>query len=71
MNVHNNSPDNTKGAFLNLDTKVPKLYISRPEGVKGKGRNIRNLFQGSVELGAKVTVMVDADLKSITPQWIQ
>jgi glycosyltransferase involved in cell wall biosynthesis len=71
VNVDNNSPDDTKGAFLGTQTKAPKLYISTPEGVKGKGRNIRNLFEAGVELGAKVIVMVDADLKSITPQWIQ
>jgi glycosyltransferase involved in cell wall biosynthesis len=71
INVDNNSPDDTKGAFLNCQTRASKLYISTPEGVKGKGRNIRNLFEAGVELGAKAIVMVDADLKSITPQWIQ
>ncbi len=71
INVDNNSPDNTKEAFLGTETQTPKLYISTPVGVKGKGRNIRNLFEAGVELGAKAIVMVDADLKSITPQWIQ
>ena len=71
VNVDNASPDDTKKAFLNTETKTPKLYISTPEGVKGKGRNIRNLFEAGVEFGAKAIVMVDADLKSITPQWIQ
>jgi glycosyltransferase involved in cell wall biosynthesis len=71
VNVDNNSPDNTSQVFLNEKTRAPKLYISTPKGVKGKGRNIRNLFEAGVELGAKAIVMVDADLKSITPQWIQ
>ncbi len=71
INVDNNSPDGTKEVFLETPTKTPKLYISTPPGVKGKGRNIRNLFEAAVELGAKVVIMVDADLKSITPQWIQ
>lgn len=71
INVDNHSPDNTKEAFMNTRTLTPKLYISTPEGVKGKGRNIRNLFEAGVELGAKAIVMADADLKSITPQWIQ
>jgi glycosyltransferase involved in cell wall biosynthesis len=71
LNVDNASPDNTKQAFLKTKTKTPKLYISTPEGVKGKGRNIRNLFEAGVEFGAKAIVMVDADLTSITPQWIQ
>lgn len=71
INVDNNSPDGTKDAFMNTPTKVPKIYISTPEGVKGKGNNFKNLFEAAVELNAKAVVVVDADLKSITPQWIQ
>jgi glycosyltransferase involved in cell wall biosynthesis len=71
INVDNNSPDGTKDAFLNTPTKVPKIYISTPEGVKGKGNNFMNLFEAAVELNANAVVVVDADLKSITPQWIQ
>lgn len=41
-----------------------------PEGVRGKGNNVRNLFKAAVELNARAVTMVDADLKSITPQWI-
>jgi len=71
LNVDNNSPDDTKGAFLATPTRTPKLYISTPPGAKGKGRNIRNLLEAAVELGAGTVIMVDADLKSITPQWVQ
>ncbi len=71
INVDNNSPDNTKEAFLNTPTKVPKIYISTPPGVKGKGNNFQNLFKAAIELGAKAIVVVDADLKSITPSWIR
>ena len=71
INVDNHSPDGTRDAFMNTPTKVPKIYISTPEGVKGKGSNFKNLFEAAVELQAKAVVVVDADLKSITPQWIQ
>jgi len=71
INVDNNSPDNTKEVFMSTPAEVPRIYISTPEGVKGKGNNIRNLFDAAVELQAKAVVVVDADLKSITPQWIQ
>ncbi len=71
INVDNNSSDGTKEAFMNTPTKVPKIYISTPKGVKGKGNNIKNLFRASVELNAKAVIVVDADLKSITPQWIR
>ena len=71
INVDNNSPDGTKEAFMNTPTKVPKIYISTPEGTKGKGNNFKNLFEAAVELNAEAVVVVDADLKSITPHWIQ
>ena len=71
INIDNNSPDNTKEVFMSTPAEVPRIYISTPEGVKGKGNNIRNLFEAAVELQAKAVVVVDADLKSITPQWIQ
>jgi glycosyltransferase involved in cell wall biosynthesis len=71
INVDNNSPDDTRKAFLNTPTKVPKVYISTPSGVKGKGNNFKNLFKAAVELGARAIIVVDADLKSITPGWIR
>jgi len=71
INVDNNSADGTRDAFMDTPTKVPKIYISTPEGVKGKGNNLRNLFKAAVELNAQAVAVVDADLKSITPQWIQ
>ncbi|MFC1889122.1 glycosyltransferase [Thermodesulfobacteriota bacterium] len=71
INVDNCSPDGTGEAFMSTPTKVPKIYISTDEGVVGKGNNFRNLFEAAVELGAKAVVVVDADLKSITPEWIQ
>ena len=71
INVDNFSPDGTKKAFLHTKTQSPKLYCSTAKGVRGKGRNIKNLFQAGVELGAKVILMVDADLQSITPDWVQ
>jgi len=71
INCDNNSPDNTKKAFLDTPTDVPKIYISTAPGIKGKGNNTKNLFRKVVALEAEAVVMVDADLKSITPEWIK
>ncbi len=71
INVDNNSLDGTKEAFLRAPIKIPKIYISTPPEVKGKGNNFLNLFKAAVELNAKAIVVVDADLKSITPNWIK
>jgi len=71
VNCDNNSTDGTRDVFLDTPTEVPKIYVSTPPGVKGKGNNFRNLFKKILELGAESVVVVDADLKSITPQWIR
>ena len=71
INCDNNSPDGTRDAFMNTPTEVPKMYISTPPGVKGKGNNVRNLLKKTCDLGAQAVLLVDADLKSITPRWIK
>lgn len=71
INVDNNSPDNTKEAFFNASNSIPKIYLSTPEGIKGKGNNFYNLFKEAVSLGAKAVIVVDADLTSITAEWIK
>ena len=71
INCDNNSPDNTRQAFLDTQIEIPKIYISTPPGVKGKGNNFKNLFRKVVELEAKAVIVADADLKSITPEWIK
>ena len=71
INCDNNSPDHTKEAFLETATEVPKIYISTAPGVRGKGNNLRNLFRKAVELQAKAIVVVDADVQTLTPEWIK
>jgi glycosyltransferase involved in cell wall biosynthesis len=71
INCDNNSNDGTKEIFLGIKTAAPKIYISTEPGVKGKGRNFKNLFKKIVDLEAEGVVVVDADLKSITPKWIK
>lgn len=71
INVDNNSPDDTKGTFLGTPATAPKMYISTEPQVKGKGNNFYNLFKEMVRLNARAAVVVDADLTSITPEWIR
>jgi glycosyltransferase involved in cell wall biosynthesis len=71
VNVDNNSPDGTREAFLTAGSRTPQVYISTPEGLRGKGRNFYNLLHAARLLDAKAVVAVDADLISITPQWIR
>jgi glycosyltransferase involved in cell wall biosynthesis len=73
VNVDNNSKDDTKGAFLSTDTQNPKHYITTPPGVKGKGNNLLNFlkFAKSHDDTLKAALTVDADLRSITPEWVK
>jgi glycosyltransferase involved in cell wall biosynthesis len=71
INCDNDSPDGTRQVFMQCQTTTPKIYSSTEEQVRGKGNNIRNLFRKAVELQAKAVMVVDADLKSITPTWIR
>lgn len=71
VNADNFSTDNTKNNFLTTKTKTPKLYLSTPKGIKGKGNNLRNLFRLAIKLNAKAVMTADADLKSITPEWMK
>jgi hypothetical protein len=71
INCDNNSPDNTREAFLQSSTKTPKIYLSTEDEIKGKGNNLRTLFLKATDLQAKAVMVVDADLQSITPLWVR
>lgn len=71
LNCDNNSPDDTESAFLKTKTDVPKIYMTTPEGIAGKGYNFEVMFRKTLELNAKMLICVDADLTSITPEWIR
>ncbi len=40
-------------------------------GIPGKGSAFRTIFEAAVSLGAKACVVVDSDLRSITPEWME
>jgi hypothetical protein len=71
LNCDNHSPDDTRGAFLSTMTEVPKIYITTPPNMPGKGYNFENMFRKVLELDAKVLVCLDADLLSVTPEWVK
>jgi len=71
INADNASPDGTEQVFLQTEVPVPKIYITTPPNTPGKGWNFANAFRRAYALGAKALVCVDADLISITPEWIR
>ena len=71
INADNHSPDDTRTAFLNSVNTIPKMYLSTAPGVKGKGNNFFNLFREAQRLSARAVIVVDADITSITPEWVR
>lgn len=71
INADNASPDNTEKVFLETQTQIPKIYITTPENTPGKGWNFLNAFRKCHSLGVRTIICVDADLISITPEWIK
>ena len=47
-----------------------ELLTFKYQGIPGKGSALRGIFELADRLGARAVVVVDADLKSITPEWI-
>jgi glucosylglycerate synthase len=67
-----NSKDETltsvKKLFLPSEVKlIPAIYM----GISGKGRAVRAIFEAAVRLKVKSVALVDSDLRSITPEWMQ
>lgn len=72
VNVDNCSQDGTREAFLQADSgKIPRVYISTPPGITGKGGNFLNLFNYVSSYEPRAVVVVDGDLTSIRPEWIR
>jgi glucosylglycerate synthase len=72
MNSDGDSPDNTKKMVeeATVGENTVKI-ISVYSGISGKGSAFRNIFQISKDLSVKGCVVVDSDLRSITPEWIK
>lgn len=82
INSDGGSTDNTREAVLSARVEDSHLMLlSTPllaahrlsfpyHGVPGKGSAFRLVFQMAKQLDAKACAVVDSDLRSITPEWI-
>ena len=71
VNSDNHSADGTREAFFSAPASTPRLYISTEPGFSGKGRNIRNFFEKARQLNPKALIIIEADIKNISPVWIR
>ncbi len=82
INADGGSNDGTREAVLETGlNKQQLLLLTTPlfpvhrlsfpyHGIPGKGSAFRLIFQMANRLGARACAVVDADLRSITPEWI-
>jgi hypothetical protein len=68
--VRSASIDNYR-TILAAHPLLPVHRIVTPyHGIPGKGSALRTVFAAAVALGAKACAVVDSDLRSITPEWV-
>ncbi len=84
MNPDGGSTDRTReivketSVYTHLDTILvehpvhPAMTLASPyHGLPGKGSAFKAIFEMAVELNVNVCVVVDSDLRSITPEWVE
>ena len=69
--VQNAAIDNMQSILLPHKVN-PFIKIATPyHGIPGKGSAFRRIFEIADSLGVKACAVVDSDLRSITPEWIE
>ena len=84
VNSDGGSPDDTPRVVVTTESPdyLEKIILVSPkhklqrvsftyQGTSGKGTAVRALFEVARELKVKAMVMVDSDLRSIVPEWIE
>ena len=57
--------------FVEHRFKPARTMVTPHFGLPGKGNAFHTIFEVAVRLGVKACVVVDSDLRSITPEWIE
>ncbi len=69
INMDSSSEDKTREKFMAAPTGSEKKILME-EGVRGKGNMVKMFLEFVQKNDIKYALMVDADLKSITPDWV-
>src|SRR5919198_1288945 len=70
INADGGSEDGTPDRVRENAKDIP-VAVGRYVGPPGKGSAFHAIFECAVALDAKACAVVDSDLRSITPQWIE
>lgn len=71
VNSDGGSDDGTREVAARLDSEEVRVVSGRYDGLPGKGSALRAVFEAVVALDARAGAVVDSDLRSITPAWIE
>jgi hypothetical protein len=71
VNADNGSTDGTPTAFRAAPGQVRKMTLATGADGCGKGTNVLAIFRLALELGAERVALLDADVRSSEPGWIQ
>lgn len=69
--VRNTSVEDFSAILLQHRVEPISKIVFPYSGIPGKGSAFRSIFEIAKTLDAKVCVVVDSDLRSITPEWIE
>jgi len=70
VNSDGDSSDGTREVFMSTETDVEK-YSFVYEGIPGKGSAIKAIFEIAKIVNADAVVLLDADLRSVQPWWVE
>ncbi len=56
--------------LIDQEQSLLSKIVTPYQGIPGKGSAFRTIFEIAKELGVKACAVVDSDLRSITPEWI-
>lgn len=60
-----------RGLLMSAPDRLPARIVTGYRGIPGKGSAFRAMFAIAERLEARACAFVDADLRSITPEWVQ
>ena len=60
-----------RGLLIAAPEALPSRLVTQYHGIPGKGSAFRTMFEIAERLDVRACAVVDADLRSITPEWVQ
>jgi glycosyltransferase involved in cell wall biosynthesis len=60
-----------ESAFISRPSMETEILVTKYQGASGKGTAIKAIFEAGKLLNVKAGCMLDSDLRSISPEWIE